>query len=154
MKLLLAIFTLFTLSYAEQYTFLVASYDKEIELEAKIVHQIATASVGKPIKLFIPEITNVEKKIYSHFFTLVDDCNSSNFVFVNKNLNKKSPCEQAEKLFFTNNYQALLSNQKFYGAFFWSKSRPNIVFIKERLAKKSVRLPKEYNRYIEDFDGQ
>lgn len=155
MKSIASILFFCSLCFGDQYTFLVDSYDKEIELEAKIISKIATASIKKEIKLFIPEISRVEQRVYSRFFTLVQDCKDSNFVFINKRVEDKNICaHQPKKLFFTNNYRKLLADNRFFGAFFWSKSRPNIVFIKDRLKKNSVALPKEYDRYVEDFNGQ
>lgn len=149
MKKLFLLFSLFALSLNAQYLFLVDSYDKEIELEAKIIAKIAQASLNEEIKLYIPDISDQEKQIYEQFFTLAKDCEEANFIF-----NKRttlSPCENSKKLCFTNNYRKLLSDKKYYGAFFWSKSRPNIVFVKERLAKNSVRLSPEYAQFIEEL---
>jgi hypothetical protein len=53
---------------ADQYTFLLNKYDKELELEAKIISNIATASIKGEIKLFIPEISSIENEVYSKFF--------------------------------------------------------------------------------------
>lgn len=151
MKTFIILLTLFSFSYSETYTFLVNKYDKEIELEAKIIAKIATSSVNQKIKLYIPEITEVEKKIYSDYFMLSSTCENSNFVFVKKSIENKKLCKGTNKLFFTNNYQKLLTDKKYYGAFFWNKSRPNIVFIKDRLQQKKIVLPKSYEQFIEDF---
>ena len=149
MKKLFLLFSLFALSLNAQYLFLVDSYDKEIELEAKIIAKIAQASLNEEIKLYIPDITPQEKQVYMHHFQLVDDCKEANFIF-----NKRASsfeCETQDKLYFTNNYRKLLSDQRYYGAFFWSKSRPNIVFVKERLAQNNVHLSSEYAQFIEEF---
>jgi len=136
---------------AENYTFLVKPYDKEIELEAKIVAQIASSSLNEKIKLFIPNISTMEKKVYSKYFTLAQKCETSNFVFVNKVVNKDALCDETKRLFITNNYRKLLSDDTYYGAFFWNKSRPNIVFIKRRLEKRAIQLPATYDQFIENF---
>lgn len=82
MKSIIFLITLISFLNAEQYTFLVNKYDKELELEAKIISNIATASIKSEIKLYIPEISNTEKEVYSKFFTLVDSCENANFVFI------------------------------------------------------------------------
>lgn len=151
MKIFILILTLFSLSYSGQHTFLVDKYDEEMELEAKIISDIATSSVGREIKLFIPKISDMEKKIYSKYFTLSEDCEASNFVFVNKTIENQTLCGTKDRLFFTNNYKKLLSDNKYYGAFFWHKSRPNIVFIKNRLEQANILLPKSYSQFVEDF---
>lgn len=152
MKTLLLFISFFCFSLAEPYTFLVKQYDKEVELEAKIISKIANASTANKIHLFIPEISQNEKEIYANFFTLVNNCSEANFVFVKKQVNIDALCQKKEKLFFTNNYQKLLSDNRYFGAFFWNKSRPNIVFIKQRLEDKQITLSNEYQQFIEDFN--
>lgn len=63
MKTLLILLIVFSISNANQYTFLVDSYDKEVELEAKIITKIAKASTDKEIKLFIPKISR-QKRVF------------------------------------------------------------------------------------------
>jgi len=151
MKTLLFILISLSFSYAQTYTFLLDKYDKEVELESKIIRKIAESSISKRIVLFIPQITDKEKDIYSKIFKLGKNCNESNFVFIKKNIEDKNLCLNENKLYFTNNYKKLLSNNKYFGAFFWSKSRPNIVFIKNRLMKHKITLPNSYKQFIEDL---
>lgn len=151
MRTLFLILTLITFASSNQYTFLVNKYDKEIELEAKIVSKIAQTSMNSKIKIFIPAMTNSEKDIYSKFFDISNNCQEANFIFVKKQVNINQLCQEKNKLFFTNNYQTLLTDDRYFGAFFWNKSRPNIVFIKERLKAKKIELSSEYEQFIEDF---
>lgn len=152
MKIFIVIFIIITSSYSSnQQTFLLGKYDKEVELEAKIVSNIASSSLREKIRLFIPNVTKLEKKVYSKYFLLSENCEEANFIFMNKTIDEEQLCNVENKLFLTNNYQKLLADETFYGAFFWSKSRPNIVFIKDRLDNKKIVLPKSYDQYIEDF---
>lgn len=151
MKTIIFLLTLFVFSSAENYTFLVQPYDKEMELEAKIIAEIATSSISEKVQLFIPNITDMEKKIYGRYFILSPKCETANFVFINKTVDKESLCDNTQRLFFTNNYRKLLSDEKYYGALFWNKSRPNIVFIKKRLEKRAIVLPSTFDQFIENF---
>lgn len=152
MKKIIFLITLISFLNAEQYTFLLNKYDKELELEAKIISNIATASIKNDIKLFIPEISISEKEIYSKFFILSNSCDDANFIFVKKSIDINSLCkEDTNKIFFTNNYQKLLNDNKYLGAFFWNKSRPNITFIKNRLEKQKIELSNDYAKFVEDF---
>ncbi len=36
------------------------------------------------------------------------------------------------------------------GAYFWQKGRPNIIMIRSRLSRAGIRLPAEFDRYIEN----
>ncbi|WP_419769470.1 MAG: hypothetical protein ACNI3C_08990 [Candidatus Marinarcus sp.] len=150
MKTIILLFVFISCAFS-QYTFLVNEYDKEIDLEAKIIAKIAKSSIKDEIRLFIPDISEMEKKVYSRYFIVTDNCDSSNFIFIKKSVGDKMLCAQAGKLFFTNNYKKLLSDDKYIGAFFWNKSRPNIVFIKSRLENQHIELPKSYEQFVEDF---
>lgn len=144
---------IFFLNASENYTFLVKEYSKEIELEAKIISNIAQSlkiTQGK-VSLYIPQISDVEKNIYSGFFNIANSRDEADFIFVKDEKNDNQLCNGNHKIFFTNNYDSLLKNKKFIGAFFWSKSRPNIVFIKDRLVENSIELPEIYNKFIEEF---
>ena len=140
-------------SYSNEYTYLIDNYDDEIELEAKIISNIAKASIKDEIKLYIPFISSVEKDVYSKFINLVDNCNAANFVFIKKDIKIDSICkkEDVNKFIFTNNYEKLLKNNRYLGAFFWNKSRPNITFVKNRLENNNIKLALNYEKFIEDF---
>lgn len=148
MRNILFLISLITFSFSSQYTFLVDKYDEEIELEAKIISNISAALKEDKITLFIPKISNVEKDIYSKFFTIVDNCKDANFIFEKRNFEKNSYCGDENKLFFTNNYQKLLHNKSYIGAFFWNKSRPNITLVKNRLLKENIKLSSDYENLL------
>jgi hypothetical protein len=150
MKFIILILLFCKIVFASNYLFLVEEYNKELELEAKIISKIASNSLHKDVKIFIPQLEDKEKKIYSKIVALANNCDESNFVFV-KRANLKKECNLTNKIFFTNDYKKLLKEDKYIGAFFWSKSRPNIVFVKNRLEKNKVTLPNDFNQYIEDF---
>lgn len=152
MKYLLILLSTFTFSFASQPAFIMQKYDKEIELEAKIIFNIASTSIKDTIKLFIPKISSIERNVYSKYFSITTECKNANFIYINKNIKNEINCDTKDKIFFTNNYKKLLVNAQYYGAFFWQKSRPNIVFIKNRLKKYKIDLPKNYDKYIEDFE--
>lgn len=136
------------------YTFLVNKYNKEIELEAKIMSNIVhDMNLSPKPSIFIPNISQVERNIYAELFTISDNCNDANFIFIKSDkIEEFQECEKLKnKIFFTNNYDLLLKNNHFIGAFFWSKSRPNIVFVKNRLVSNNIKLPENYDKFIEEF---
>lgn len=150
-RALILLLALISVLASENYTFLVHPYSKEVELEAKIIAEIATASLHEKTRIFIPHMTEMEKKVYAHYFTLSDTCEQSNFVFINKSIENETLCDNTNRLFFTNNYRKLLSDDKYFGALFWNKSRPNIVFIQKRLDQKAIELPQSFAQFIENF---
>jgi len=152
MRTLLVSFVIATTLSAQNYTFLVSEYTKETELEAKIVSNIAEASLNKSeIRLFIPEISELEERVYSNFVTLTSSCSEADFVFVKRSVDVTEYCQDMDKVYVTNNYSKLLSDQRYIGAFFWQKSRPNITFLNKRLQKKQIQLPSNYEKFVEDF---
>ena len=151
-KILLILLLNFTIN-AQDYTYLIDEYDKVVDLEAKIVIKIANDIIKKEkIKLYIPNIKDIDRKVYSKKVLIVDSCNEANFIFVKYKANLKGCSNISKKLIFTNNYKKLLKNKKYIGAFFWSKSRPNIIFIKDRLAKNKIALSNEYKQFIEEYN--
>lgn len=151
MKRLLLIALLINFIYADSYTFLMDEYNEELELEAKILLNIANSSVKDEVVIYIPNVSIKDKKVYRKYFTLSKTCNKANFVFVKNSKNIRNLCNNAKQIFFTNNYKRLLEDKKYYGAFFWNKSRPNLVFIKDRLKDNSITLPKNYLQFVEDL---
>ena len=113
MKVIIFLITLISFLNADQYTFLLNKYDKELELEAKIISNIATASIKGEIKLFIPEISSIENEVYSKFFILTNSCEDATFIFIKKSININSLCKKDNnQIFFTNNYEKLLNRMK------------------------------------------
>lgn len=138
--------------FAQNYTYLIGKYSKETELEAKIVIKIAKDMIpNKKIKLFIPDMKKMDRQIYSKNITVAKTCTKANFIFVKYGKLNQCKNDMQEHYILTNNYRKLIHDPEFIGAFFWSKSRPNIVLVRERLARKNIRLPKEYNQFIEDL---
>lgn len=153
MRILLLITTIFYFNLnANNYTFLVEKNYKELELEAKIISKIVYATLkNKEKKVFIPNSSEKEKEIYSKFLNIVKSCENSNFIFFKNKSELKKSCDFKEKVLFTDNYQLLLKEKEFVGSFFWSKGRPNITFIKDRLIEKDIILPPSFNQFVEDF---
>ena len=75
MKFTIFLLILISNVYSSSYVFLAQKYNTNIELEAKIISDMAKASISDDIKLYIPNISNEEKEIYSTSFTLVNNCN-------------------------------------------------------------------------------
>jgi hypothetical protein len=75
-----------------------------------------------------------------------------------KTLKSKSPKDADILIFPTNgdmgrmvivdNYETLKKNRDSIGAIYIKKGRTQIIFVKERLEAKGLKLPKEYDRYI------
>lgn len=136
----------------KSYTYLIGKYTKVTELEAKIVIKIAQDMLpDQKINLYIPNSKDIDKQIYSKNIHLVKTCAQANFIFAKYGDAAQCKNSKNQGYILTNNYKKLIHDPEFLGAFFWSKSRPNIVLIKNRLTQKNIQLPKEYNQFIEDI---
>ena len=152
MKFTIFLLILISNVYSSSYVFLAQKYNTNIELEAKIISDMAKASISDDIKLYIPNISNEEKEIYSTSFTLVNNCNDANLIFEKNESKSDILCtSNTNKLFITNDYKKLLKDNKYAGAFFWNKSRPNITFIKNRLENQNINLSTDYEKFVEDL---
>lgn len=152
LKFIIFFLVLISYVYSNEQIYLVEKYNKKIELEAKIISNIAKTSIPYEIKLYIPDISEEEKEIYSSFFTLVNNCMDANFIFAKNEIKTDILCtNNTNKLFITNDYEKLLKNKIYLGAFFWNKSRPNIVFIKNRLVNKDINLSAYYDKFVEEL---
>lgn len=80
----------------------------------------------------------MEKKIYGRYFTLSPKCETANFVFINKTVDKEALCDNTQRLFFTNNYRKLLSDDKYYGALFWNKKQTQYRLYKKATWKEVI----------------
>ncbi len=75
-------------------------------------------------------------------------CINSTLIILEKNKNLKEEC--LSKKIFVLNYNLLSTIKKSFGALFWKKGRPNIVFIEPRLKSQSISISKDLESYLED----
>jgi hypothetical protein len=118
--------------------------------------------------------TETAAKIYNTIFTALDKSGSvdvytddeeyKTVVFQAPNLRLSETSQEAsiilqtkkgtryhhDKIIFTTNYRILRQNSDIIGAFYWSKGRPQIIFIRPRLEKKKITLPDNFKKYIVD----
>lgn len=146
---LIILLIIYNLVNASNYTYLLDEYSDEIKQEAVIVTKMARDMLSdKAIKLYIPKATKLEHEIYSQMVVVVDSCEEANFIFVKHN--ERPSCRGVdEKIILTNNYKHLSNDSACIGAFYWSKSRPNIVLLDDRLKSKNIKLSNGYDKYIE-----
>ena len=81
-------------------------------------------------------------------FEVVDNCSDAKLVILNKKANLPKNIEH--KHIFVLDYNLLRKIPDSFGAFFWKKGRPNIVFLKPRVEKHSLELSANLTPYLED----
>lgn len=152
-KIIFYLIFIIELLNGDNYVFLMQKSSAEIELEAKIVSKIAK-DIFKTnhVVIFMPNQKQDVLDIYSQFAIITNSCEEANLIFIkDQSIAPKEECIKKQKLILTNNYKRLLSDEKFSGAFFWSKARPNIVFSKSKLAQAGINLPTSYSQFVEEF---
>lgn len=78
---------------------------------------------------------------------IVKECDKTDIVILSTTNNIPKECQ--EKILFGTRYSHL-KNPEVVGAFFWQKGRPNILFYKDRLKKKNIKLDSSFDKYIEE----
>ena len=59
--------------------------------------------------------------------------------------------QNAEKpILFVTDYRFLKDSEDIVGAFYWRKGRSQLLFVKKRLEKQAIRLPKAYQNFMVD----
>ena len=111
----------------------------------------------KIIKLLFTSLFHEQNiKVFSHSkdkiniidkagFVSAQNCNNSDIIYSSVVLTQ---CKN--KPFFTDNYTSFKKDSTAIGAFYWKKGRPNILFLKSRLEKFDLELPKKFHKYILD----
>lgn len=86
---------------------------------------------------------NISK--YSNQLTLTNE-KEATYIIKGSNGN----IENKNALLLVTSYGFLKEYTSAIGAFYWKKGRPTIIFIKERLDKKGIVLPKRLHKYYEN----
>lgn len=118
-----------------------------IELEAKIVSQIAKAFVFDP-KIYIIGSNEQLNSFFSLYSKLSSSCEDANFIYIKNELDINK-CKNKRKFFFTDNKKTYKKNSDILGAFFWFKSRPNIKISSSRARKYNLIIPSDYKRFVD-----
>ena len=122
-------------------------FANDAQLESAIFNKILTAVTAKEHpKVYIHTHNDALKK-YPGSLVLVNNCKDANAVILSTLNNLSKACRS--KILFGTRY-IHLQNPDVIGAFFWQKGRPNILFYRDRLAKKHIKLDASFEKYIED----
>lgn len=80
-------------------------------------------------------------------FHIVENCDDSVVVLLGKNLDDL-PYVCQDKPIFSTSYRYFKTSANSFGAFYWSKGRPQIRFKKLALEKFHLQLPKNFRKYV------
>jgi len=138
---------------------IIKEFSDERELEIKILEKIfADITRKKQVRVVIlgNKSTYFSEGIrrYARRLKETKTCKKADVVFLAGVYRGKLPGECGGKILFSSRRKDILLRENCVGAFYWKKGRPNILFIRERLRKKGIKLPPEYNRFIESLGGR
>lgn len=112
---------------------------EKILSECSIKHEVKVYSDNKDILL--------EIKNHKHY-KVVQNCEEASVIILENKNSLKKAC--ADKHIFVLNYKLLSEVPQSFGALFWKKGRPNIVIIKPRIEKQSLKISENLEAYLEE----
>lgn len=126
------------------FTALNAQYAK-----AKLVENIIKVLFpDNKVALFVQDKAYVSPK-ESEVFTRMVDCQKADVMIVQSLDGVSKKCLQNSKYIIVTSYNSYKNHKTALGAIFWQKGRLNLIFRKEKLDELSLKLPKNYSKYIE-----
>jgi len=156
MKFLMLVLLGFAFGFGEV---IIRNFSDEKELEVRILEKIFTDITGKKkVRVVIlgskRDYFSRNISAYSERLKESKSCRKADIVFLAGVYRGKLPKGCGGKILFSSRKKDIFLRENCVGAFFWKKGRPNILFIRERLRKKRIKLPPEYNRFIESLGSK
>ena len=123
--------------------------DSSINLKMQILESIYGCIKSKEsMKIWSDDKQIMDYFKSTHKFEVVSQYKDANFIILEKIQDFIK--DNSKKHIFVLNYCLLEKIPSSFGAFFWKKGRPNIVFIKPRLQKQNLHLSHKLSRYVEE----
>lgn len=124
--------------------FLFAATQYELLLYEKILPSIFH---NTPLKIYASQDEYKLLK-YSNKFNLVSYCDSSVVLLLGSQF-ENLPKECQNKPIFATNYRVFKNNTHSFGAFYWRKGRPQIIFDQAILNNYNITLPDSLKKYLQ-----
>ena len=127
-------------------SFLLLASDMQYELKiyATLLHNIFPKK--QSIKVWSDDAKKEKMLATLSGIKIVKNIKNANILIVKKS--RKLP---KKKLIFAINYLIFKYYEKdAIGGFYWKEGRPNILFLQQNLAKHHIKLPKEFNEFVEN----
>ena len=118
----------------------------QINQEAKIIKYIMQNINNNTIHKVFTDDMGLQKSLRESGYTIVNNSKDADFIIL-KNKHKLS---DTQAKVFVLKYELLNEIPQSFGAFFWKKGRPNIVFIAPRVKKEHIKLSKDLQDYEEE----
>lgn len=112
------------------------------QARSKLLTKLLTDILHKQEISIYSNDTNLQLKI-------TKDCEMAEAFVVNSISEIPSKCESDKKIIFLTDYKEYKKTQNAIGVLFWQKGRPNLILNEKKLEELSIKLPKEFDPYIE-----
>jgi len=127
------------------------SSERGIQLEQQIMNRILRALTGKQASIHVYYAgTRLPKSLLKNPEVILTARPENADVVLVDSRRADARLTHLHKPILTLDYGALRDYPNAVGAYFWQKGRPNIIMIRARLDRERIRLPAEFDRYIED----
>ena len=126
--------------------FLLLAWDMQYELKiyATLLHNLFPKK--QSIKVWSDDAKKEDMLSIISGVKIVKNIKNADILIVEKD--KKLP---QKKLIFAINYLIFKYYEKdAIGGFYWKEGRPNILFLRQNLAKHHIKLPSEFNEFMEN----
>ena len=123
------------------FTTIVNASNPTLKLYEKIFSSIFQTSV---IDVYVDDETRDIIKD-SSIFHIVDYCYDDTVVLVGNFKNEPKYCQK--NLLFATNYRSFRHNNNAFGAYYWKKGRPQLIFRESVLDRFNLKLPTSLKKY-------
>jgi hypothetical protein len=118
----------------------------DIETASKIYDKLFYAVFEKTnIKVFVNDDEYKQMILSSKNLVLSESINMSDIVIVTS---ENDLINIQDKVAFAIEKSLLEKNTNIIGAFYWNKGRPEIIFIKDRLAHYNLKITESFEKYV------
>ena len=114
--------------------------------ETKILHYIIENINNNSLHKVWSDDAKIGHSLKEIGYSVVRDAKDADLLILKKPLSLKG----IKAKVFVLNYNLLNEMPQSFGAFFWKKGRPNIVFISPRVQREHLKLSKELQAYEEE----
>ncbi len=126
------------------------AWDKESTV--KIYHHLFHAiSQKEVIKVYTRDKEYRDAFDSSKLIQLVDTPAKADVILIccDKEMKKLIDVSKSQDVnLFATSYKLLKQYPQIIGAFYWKKGRSQLLFVKERLKKRNIKLPQEYQKFV------
>jgi hypothetical protein len=110
--------------------------------ESKIMKLIFESIFQKQVVIVFVDSEQKSDIIKDAGFVVAPSCSKADVIYTSDILEH---C--AQKPIFTDNYETFKQNRNVFGAFYWTKGRPNIMFDSKRMEVLELILPENLKKY-------